>query len=426
MDTILYFQSPTKTSAPDKIAGVRRHAAVADWHVQAMDGIPSPKALEGLVSFWHPLGIILDCGGGYQEIPTDLFAGLPTVYLDRNPRTMPADTSCVSHDSVATGQLAAKELLVAGHPNFAFVPYPQPRFWSDDRERGFRDALALNGLTCETFDGGGRGTLQSVAWQKSLRRWIEQLPKPCGIFAANDAVAAEVLIAAAQTGFDVPREIAVCGVDNFAPICEHTVPTLTSIQPDFLVDTDEDGTITVTLTRGNQPSLIISPDADGQKDAFVRQYVERGQMFITALQQRAETMTRTMQAIVKLQKPFFQTGDETQLRPMRLEDVANVTGYDISTISRVANSKYVETTFGTYPLKWFFTHRATQNKEGDDVTARQLMASLRRLVDEEDKRQPYSDERLTQLLQQEGFSIARRTIAKYREQMGIPVARMRK
>ncbi|MBR4515758.1 MAG: RNA polymerase factor sigma-54 [Bacteroidaceae bacterium] len=199
-----------------------------------------------------------------------------------------------------------------------------------------------------------------------------------------------------------------------------------SIQPDFLVDTDEDGTITVTLTRGNQPSLIISPDADGQKDAFVRQYVERGQMFITALQQRAETMTRSMQAIVKLQKPFFQTGDETQLRPMRLEDVANVTGYDISTISRVANSKYVETTFGTYPLKWFFTHRATQNKEGDDVTARQLMASLRRLVDEEDKRQPYSDERLTQLLQQEGFSIARRTIAKYREQMGIPVARMRK
>ena len=98
---------------------------------------------------------------------------MPTVYLDRNPRTMPADTSCVSHDSVATGQLAAKELLVTGHPHFAFVPYPQPRFWSDDRERGFRDALALNGLKCETFDGGGRGTLQSVAWQKSLRRMAE-------------------------------------------------------------------------------------------------------------------------------------------------------------------------------------------------------------------------------------------------------------
>ncbi len=199
-----------------------------------------------------------------------------------------------------------------------------------------------------------------------------------------------------------------------------------SIQPDFYVDTDENGTITVTLSRGNQPSLIISSDADGQQDAFVRQYVERGQMFINALQQRSETMTRTMQAIVKLQKPFFLEGDETLLRPMRLEDVANATGYDISTISRVANSKYVETSFGTYPLKWFFTHRATQSDEGEDVTARQIMAALRQLIEKEDKKQPLSDERLTQQLQANGFNIARRTVAKYRELMGIPVARMRK
>ena len=199
-----------------------------------------------------------------------------------------------------------------------------------------------------------------------------------------------------------------------------------SIQPDFYVDTDEDGTITVTLSRGNQPSLVISSDADGQQDAFVRQYVERGQMFINALQQRSETMMRTMQAIVRQQKPFFQEGDETLLRPMKLEDIATATGYDISTISRVANSKYVETTFGTYPLKWFFTHKATQNEAGDDVTARQVMAALRRHIEQEDKRQPLSDERLTGLLQADGFNIARRTVAKYREQMGIPVARMRK
>ncbi len=199
-----------------------------------------------------------------------------------------------------------------------------------------------------------------------------------------------------------------------------------SIQPDFLIDTDENGTITVTLSQGNQPSLIISPDAEGQKDAFVRQYVERGQMFINALQQRSETMMRTMQAIVKLQKPFFLEGDETLLRPMKLEDVASATGYDISTISRVANSKYAETTFGTFPLKWFFTHKATQNNEGDDVTAKQIMATLRRIIEQEDKRQPLSDERLTQMLNADGFNIARRTVAKYREQMGIPVARMRK
>ncbi|MBO4549323.1 MAG: RNA polymerase factor sigma-54, partial [Bacteroidaceae bacterium] len=199
-----------------------------------------------------------------------------------------------------------------------------------------------------------------------------------------------------------------------------------AIQPDFYVDTDEDGTITVTLSRGNQPSLIISPDAEGKQDAFIRQYVERGQIFINALQQRSETMMRTMQAIVKLQKTFFQEGDEMLLRPMKLEDVAAITGYDISTISRATNSKYVETTFGTFPLKWFFTHKATQNDEGDDVTARQVMAALRGYIEQEDKRQPLSDERLTQMLHADGFSIARRTVAKYRELMGIPVARMRK
>ena len=235
MDTILYFQSPSKTSAPDKIMGVRRHANATNWHVQVVDGIPTREALAELVGFWHPIGVILECGGGYQEIHADLFAGLPTVYLDRNPRTLPPNAACVSHDSVATGRLAAKELLVTGHPHFAFVPYPQPRFWSDDRKRGFMDALALNGHECETFESDGRGTLQSVRWQKALHHWVARIPKPCGIFAANDAVAAEVLIAAAQAGFDVPREIAVCGVDNFAPICEQTVPTLTSIQPDFLL-----------------------------------------------------------------------------------------------------------------------------------------------------------------------------------------------
>ncbi|MCH5168661.1 MAG: RNA polymerase factor sigma-54 [Prevotellaceae bacterium] len=199
-----------------------------------------------------------------------------------------------------------------------------------------------------------------------------------------------------------------------------------SIQPDFLVDTDDNGTITVTLSRGNLPSLIISPDADGEHNAFVRQYVERGQMFINALQQRSETMMRTMQAIVSLQKPFFQEGDETLLRPMKLEDVAEATGYDISTISRVSNSKYVETPFGTFPLKRLFTHRATKSDEGEDVTARQVMAALQRYIEQEDKHQPLSDERLAQMLHADGFNIARRTVAKYREQMGIPVARMRK
>lgn len=206
----------------------------------------------------------------------------------------------------------------------------------------------------------------------------------------------------------------------------HTADRAQTIQPDFLVDTDENGTITITLSRGNMPSLIISPDADGAQDAFVRQYVERGQMFITALQQRAETMSRVMKAIVQLQKPFFQEGDETLLRPMKLEDVAQIAACDISTVSRVTNSKYVETSFGTFPLKHFFTHRATQRDDQSDVTSKQVMAALRRYIEQEDKRQPLSDERLAQMLHADGFNIARRTVAKYRELMGIPVARMRK
>lgn len=235
MDTILYFQSPSKTSTPDKIAGAQRHAASVGWHVQVVDGLPTPSTLPGLVEFWHPLGAIVDCGGGYAEIPVEIFKEIPTVYLDRNPKTMPKNASCVSHDSFSTGHLAAKELLVTGHPNFAFVPYPQPRFWSDDRERGFNDALALNGKSCKTFAGGSGLTLQSVAWQRRLRRWLEKLPKPCGIFAANDSVALEVITAAGHSGLSIPREIAVCGVDNFVPICERTTPTLTSVQPDFLL-----------------------------------------------------------------------------------------------------------------------------------------------------------------------------------------------
>ena len=107
MDTILYFQSPSKTSTPDKIAGVQRHAAAVGWHVQIVDGFPTPSALARLVEFWHPLGAIVDCGGGYAEVHVDMFKGIPTVYLDRNPKTMPKNASCVSHDSFSTGQLAA-------------------------------------------------------------------------------------------------------------------------------------------------------------------------------------------------------------------------------------------------------------------------------------------------------------------------------
>ncbi|MBO6060482.1 MAG: RNA polymerase sigma-54 factor, partial [Bacteroidaceae bacterium] len=204
-----------------------------------------------------------------------------------------------------------------------------------------------------------------------------------------------------------------------------------------------DGHISMQLNGGTS-ALIISPDATEKlkgyeklKDSqltkavqedirFTREYVERGQLFIDALAQRRESMIRTMNAIIKLQRPFFLQGDDTLLRPMKLEDVAALAGYDISTVSRVCNSKYVQTPFGIYSLKHFFTHKAVQKDDAEMATQKQVMAAIGELIDAEDKQHPLSDEKLTTLLKQKGYDIARRTIAKYREIMKIPIARMRK
>ena len=216
------------------------------------------------------------------------------------------------------------------------------------------------------------------------------------------------------------------------------------ITPDFIVDTDEDGNISMQLNKGNTSALMISQDATEKLEAysklkdseltkaiqedirFTREYVERGQIFIDALAQRRESMLRTMGAIIKLQRPFFLEGDDTLLKPMKLEDVAALAGYDISTVSRVCNSKYVQTPFGIYSLKHFFTHKAVQKDDAEMATSKQVMAVIQELIDAEDKQNPLSDEKLATLLKQRGFDIARRTMAKYREIMKIPIARMRK
>mgnify|MGYP003456692061 FL=1 len=140
--------------------------------------------------------------------------------------------------------------------------------------------------------------------------------------------------------------------------------------------------------------------------------------------QRRHTIMRTMQAIIKLQRKYLVTGDETLLRPMRLEDIAKITEQDLSTVSRVCNSKYVETPYGTFPLRWFFTTQAKANKE--DVSIKKMHQALKEIIEQEDKSRPLQDEELAEMLQQKGFNVARRTVAKYREQLGIPTSRMRR
>ncbi len=214
-----------------------------------------------------------------------------------------------------------------------------------------------------------------------------------------------------------------------------------AITPDFMLDIN-DNQMSAYLTKGNVPDLRISAtyanmlrsynenrkdQSKDQKDAvfFVKQKLDSAKWFIDAIKQRHQTLLLTMNAIIDYQKEFFVDGDEAKLRPMILKDIALRTGLDISTISRVSNSKYIQTHFGIYPLKYFFSE-SMQDDSGEEVSTRKIKKILQEIVDNENKRQPVTDDRLAEILKEKGFPIARRTIAKYREQLNISVARLRK
>ncbi len=212
-----------------------------------------------------------------------------------------------------------------------------------------------------------------------------------------------------------------------------------TIIPDFTIE-ERDDELFVILNTGDIPELHVSRDYSDmlanyermpktqetrEATTFIRNKLNAARWFIDAIRQRNETLMKTMTAILRFQYEFFLDGEETSLKPMVLQDIADRTGYDVSTISRVSNSKYVETRYGIYPLKYFFSEAMT-NAEGDEVSTREIKKILGELIAQEDKRQPLTDEQLVTLLTTEGYPIARRTVAKYRDQLNIPVARMRK
>ena len=214
-----------------------------------------------------------------------------------------------------------------------------------------------------------------------------------------------------------------------------------TIIPDFILE-NNDGKLELSLNSRNVPDLHINRDytqmleqyqkSKGQKTkdqkeaiSFVKQKLDSAKWFIDAIKQRQNTLLLTMNAIMDYQYEFFQTGDESKLKPMILKDIADKTSLDISTISRVVNSKYIQTPFGIYSLKYFFSE-GMQKEDGEEVSTRQIKSILKEYIDNEDKKKPLTDERLSKLLKEQGYMIARRTVAKYREQMNIPVARLRK
>jgi RNA polymerase sigma-54 factor len=243
--------------------------------------------------------------------------------------------------------------------------------------------------------------------QEQLRKTIEEIeklnPKPGGSFAGNSR------------------------------IIEHVIP-------DFTIRI-VDGELELTLNGRNAPTLHVSKDyqemlhtykdsrdkSHSQKDAvqFIKQKLDSAKWFIDAIKQRQETLYVTMNAIMYFQQDYFLDGEETSMKPMILKDIADLVGLDISTISRVANSKYVDTPYGTKLIKEFFSE-AMKNDQGEDVSTLEIKKILQNVIEAENKKKPYPDDQLAEILKEKGYPIARRTIAKYREQLDIPVARMRK
>jgi RNA polymerase sigma-54 factor len=221
---------------------------------------------------------------------------------------------------------------------------------------------------------------------------------------------------------------------------QESARTVQHVIPDFtlLVENDE---LKLSLNGRNAPELRISKEyremlhhyaktkSRDQKDKeamlFVKQKIDGAKWFIDAINQRNDTLLFCMNAIVEYQREFFLSGDETKLRPMILKDIADQVGMDISTISRVANSKYIQTPYGTYLLKYFFSESLSTD-DGEEVSSREVKQILKDAIGAEHKRKPLTDDRLAKLLNEKGYNIARRTVAKYREQLGIPVARLRK
>ena len=214
------------------------------------------------------------------------------------------------------------------------------------------------------------------------------------------------------------------------------------ITPDFIVDTDDDGRVSFTLNRGEIPELKVSQEfvnmvesyknnkeglnrRDKEALLFAKTNVDKARGYIEALKQRRQTLTLTMKAIIDWQHDFFRDGDESELRPMILKDIAEKTGLDKSTVSRVSNMKYAQTRWGIFPLKFFFSESYSV-AEGEDVSTRKIKMTLKTLIEKEDKKKPLSDDALSELLAKKGLPVARRTVSKYREQLGLPVARLRK
>ena len=236
MDSILFVRtySNKRPAYSERLSGAMSVAHEYDWRIQTVDK-PNHGKISALIDLWHPHGAIVESAADAQRFPSSLFGGIPVVYLDAHHSDiarMDGRIGCVEHDPNATARIAAKELLSGDCASYAFIPNFFAVPWSRAREAAFRETLALNGKEPVSFQFK-RKTEDMTRWHIDLCDFLKRLPKPCGVFAANDYVGESVLVACAEIGLSVPDDVSVVGVDNYDMVCENTTPTLSSVAPDF-------------------------------------------------------------------------------------------------------------------------------------------------------------------------------------------------
>lgn len=319
----------------------------------------------------------------------------------------------------------------------------------DEINRGLDIIQSLEPCGVGAFDLQECLSIQLVAKRREANHPEEVLSLAINIVDRNFDMLANKQYDAMMRKFNVDRKLLEQAIDlikhlnpnpgaNFGSGADTISQTIT---PDFVVE-NVNGNLFVSLNNGNIPELRISDDfhqmvqdysgnAKNQtkenKEAlqFAKQKIDSARWFIDSIKQRNNTLLQTMQTIVNFQELYFRTGDERNLRPMRLKDVADKVGFDISTISRVSNSKYVETEWGVIPLKYFFSE-SMSTTDGEEISSKEIKTIIKETIGAEDKKTPITDDTLTEILNQKGYKIARRTVAKYREQLNIPVARLRR
>ena len=231
METILFFISSTRHTCGNRLEGIHRYARGRDWHVQVVERAFHKVNVKRQLDFWQPVGIIAECGSGASELNAEAFGAVPAVYFDAD-RAVHGPGCYVALDSAKVGALAAEHLLSLDLPHYAFAAFRLPLFWARERCEAFVEAVQRSRRCGVSVFDPGREQVPDVR-QQALEEWVRSLPRPCGVFAANDYVGEEIANICARMGIPVPGDIAILGVDDDEQICENTMPTLSSIAPDF-------------------------------------------------------------------------------------------------------------------------------------------------------------------------------------------------